>query len=351
MSEATQQGASVHERLEALLAADEAPVSEATDEPNEALEADETAVESEEEAAEQDDAAETEEASEDAQEGDEPHIELSHLAEYLGIDEDRLAVDDDGKVYVKTKVDGEEGRAKLNDLIKSYQLEGHLNKRNMEVAEQQKALQAKQAELEQQAQARLQQLEDLTKLAYQELQQEYQAVNWAELERDDPAMYATMQLKFQQRQNRLQQAHQQMQQERAQLQQTQQEAYQRHLREESQRLLQAIPEWADEAVAKKERGEIRSFALEAGFKAEEVDNIADHRVVKLLRDAMRYRQLQQSKPEVTKKVKTAPKLVRPGQASSPQERQAQGMSKLKSTIRKSGGKEGIAAYLLATGKA
>lgn len=348
MSEATQQGASVQERLEALLAAEEAPLQpeaapEQDDEP-------EAAEEHEEPDADEDAAEDDEEASEDAQESDEPRIELSHLAEYLGIDEDKLAVDDDGKVCVRTKVDGEEGRAKLADLVKSYQLEGHLNKRNMEVAEQQKALQAKQAELEQQAQARLQQLDDLAKLAVQELQQDYQAVNWSDLEQNDPAEYARLQIKFQQRQQRLSQAMQQMQAERERVTQTQREAYQRHLREESQRLLQAIPEWVDEAVAKKERAEIRSFALETGFRAEEVDNIADHRVVKLLRDAMRYRTLQQSKAEVTKKVRTAPKLVRPGQAPNPKEQAAQNLSKLKSAVRKSGGKEGIEALLIASGK-
>jgi hypothetical protein len=64
---------------------------------------------------------------------------------------------------------------------------------------------------------------------------------------------------------------------------------------------------------------------------------------------MLYDKLQESKASVENKVRTAPKLVKPGQPAN--DRGQQTVRNLKSQITKSGGKQGIAEYLLATGKA
>lgn len=351
MNDATQQGASVQDRLEAFLEASEAPIEEPkAEEPEEVNEAEEVEAEDLPEAEED---GEGEEVSEDAEDEEaEPSVELDALAEYLGIDVDKLDIDEDGRIAVKTKIDGEEGRAKLADLVKSYQLEGHLNKQNMEVAEQRKALEAQRAEFQTQKQAELQQLQDLSQLAYSQLVAEYQAISWNELRSVDPAEWSAKQQEFQQRNQQIQQAFAQIQGERSQLQTQQQERFKEVLAEEGKKLMQAIPEWADESVAQKERNELRTYLKSNyNFSDDEVNQIADHRHVLLIRDAMKYRALQAKKPEIEKKVKKAPKLVKPGQSKDAREREQNSLKKLKQTVKKSGGKGGsVAEYLLKAGK-
>jgi hypothetical protein len=65
---------------------------------------------------------------------------------------------------------------------------------------------------------------------------------------------------------------------------------------------------------------------------------------------MLFDKLQTSKTVIENKVRTAPKLVKPGQAE--QTTQAQTAKNLRQNVIKSGGKQdSIAQYLLATGKA
>lgn len=287
----------------------------------------------------------------DAQEQERERLELAELAEYLGFDADKLDSDEEGRLYIKTKVDGEEGRATLADLVKSYQLEGHLNKQNMEVAEKQKTLSAKMEALERQAQDRLQQLDDLANIAWNELNREYQSIDWRSLRSENPAEFAAMQADFQQRQQHIQKMHQSLTEQRNQAMQKQTLAQQEFIAEQQKRLMSELPEWADENVATRERDDIRKYALGNGFTADELNNVTDARHVVLLRKAMLYDNLQKTKASVTKQVKKAPKAARPGRSRDKSERDANSLKQLRASIRKTGGdRRSVAEYLLKTGK-
>lgn len=340
--DATQEGALLG-RLENYLSAQDAPEVLAPEQETEEAETPDVEVTAETE-------VEQEQKDDVQDEVEESQIELSTFAQILGVDEDRLDVDEDGTVFVKTKIDGEEGRAKFQDLVKSYQLEGHLNKQNMEVAEAKKALQAKMAEHEQQAQERINQLESLSQVAYQELQREYQSIDWQTLRQTDPGEFAAKVAEFQQREGRIGQAVQKIQEERQQAQAKEQERLTKYLRDEHSKLLNAIPEWSNPEVAQKGKSELKSYAVQNGFTTDEMDQLSDHRSVLILRKAMLYDQLQKSKPDVTKRVVKAPKLVKPGSSVTKQERDSSNIAAIKSTIKKSGGKDGVEAYLLKTGK-
>lgn len=334
------QSEDVQERLEAYLSQELGePEDEAPQEVSEETQDDESeADDSTEEAAEAED-TEDESEADDAQT---ESLELSDLAEYLGLEQDRLDVGDDGELRVKTKVDGEEGTAKLADLIKSYQLEGHLNKQNMEVAEQKKALAQKQEQFETQMQEKLNQAEDLIKISWQQLESES---NTEQLDRQlaegeiSEGEYALQKMRFQEKQNKLAQMYQQIQQERQQYSGVSEERRQQTLAEEQQKLYQAIPEWQDPDTAKKERNEIMQYAKAIGFRDEEVSSFTDHRAVVALRKAMMFDNLQKSKPDLSKKVKRAPKITKPGQPKSKEESGDKKVKDLRRSIKKSGGKD------------
>jgi uncharacterized protein YciW len=332
----TDGGASTLDRLGRYLAAQDAP------EPKQ-----ETQAQAQEPA---DSAAQTEvEPEDDGKEPvNEPQLTTSDLAKVLGIDENVLDVDDDGTLKVKTKIDGKEGAAKLADLLKTYQLEGHVNKKSMELSEREKALQTRAQEAEQQFNQRLQYAEGLANVAAQQLMQEFQSINWQGLEQQDPGQAALLRQKFQEKQAQLRGVYHNIEQNRGQMLQKQQAAQQEFLQKEAQRLPELIPEWKDPSVANKERSEIREWAIKSGLNAQDVDSITRADLVMMLRKAMLHDKLQQSKPQIENKVRTAPKLVKPGQAV-PQNSEEQKIRSLRQTISKSGGKRGIAELLIAKG--
>jgi hypothetical protein len=286
----------------------------------------------------------------DGQQSDEPQLTTSDLAKYLGIEEGALDLDEDGTVKLKTKVDGVEGAAKLQDLLKSYQLQEHVDKKSRDAAEREKALQARAQEAEQQFTQKLQYAENLTNIAAQQLLQEFQSIDWNALEQHDAGQAALLRQKYQERHAQLQGVHHSLQNEKARAQQQTEQQRQKLLATEAERLPQVIPEWQDAATATKERGELRDWALKQGISAQDLESVVYASHVAVMRKAMLYDRMQQARPAIENKVRTAPKLVKPGQAV--QNTQEQAVKNLKQSVIKSGGKQDrVVEYLLATGKA
>lgn len=333
-------GATTLTRLERYLAVEDAPKESKQEEPKaQAAEpADNTASEHE-----PDDGGD-EQASE-------PQITTSDLAKYLGIDETALDLDEDGTVKLKTKIDGQEGAAKLADLLKSYQLEGHINKRSMELAEREKAMQAQVAQVQQQFSQELTQARRLNQFALNELTREYQSIDWNALDQQDPGQAARLWQKYQDRIGQIQGSLHHIAQQEHQLAEQAKQRHAQGLAQEIERLPDLIKEWKDPEVRTKEAKEIAEWCQKVGYTPQFIQalNTSSALDVMTVRKAMLYDKLQASKPEVENKVRTAPKLVKPGQAPA-ETGQNQKLQNLKHTIVKSGGKRGIADYLLASGK-
>ncbi|MGD9381212.1 MAG: hypothetical protein PVI03_02095 [Candidatus Thorarchaeota archaeon] len=348
---ATQEGveSSIHDRLMSVLEPEmeqEIDTSEESVEPEageeveelEAVEAegDEESVEAEPSEIE----AQEQEPSEPAQE-----IELVHIAEYLGASEDQFTVSDDGELMVKTKIDGEEGQAKFSDLLKSYQLEGHLNKQSTELAETKKALQSKLADADGEIAQKVQQLETLSQLAYNELLSEYNAIDWAELEQDQPDIYAAKMIKFQNRQNEIANLYQKAQDQRSELAATGKVTPEK-IAEEKSKLLAAIPEWADEATFNKEWTSVGEYAISNGFSSEEYQGTTDHRLLVLLNKARQFDALNQKSPQVTNRVRKAPKIAKPGSTASKISNKQMEAQKRMAKIKRDGGGNALHEELL-----
>jgi hypothetical protein len=85
--------------------------------------------------------------------------------------------------------------------------------------------------------------------------------------------------------------------------------------ENQQKLLEAVPEWADPEKGTQERQAVKKYLQEIGFSNDEVSQIYDHRAVLVARDAMRYRQMMAKKQSV-QPTQTATKTAKPGVATS-----------------------------------
>src|SRR6266550_1818537 len=99
-------------------------------------------------------------------------------------------------------------------------------------------------------------------------------------------------------------------------QRAQAEQFQKYRRQEQDKLLAAVPEWADSEKAKAEQAKLVSVAKQYGFSEQEVLGVTDHRAILLLRDAMRYRELHRE-PNKPKPKTSDIKTARPGTPDRP----------------------------------
>lgn len=288
----------------------------------------------------------------DAQEEESgPQISLSDAAKILGVDESILDVDEDGTLKIKTKIDGQEGAAKLNDFLKSYQLQGHIDAKSRAIAEEQRRVQAERAQFEDMARAEVQRFETLVGVAQQQLMQEFAKINWDELSQSDPVDYVAKKHAFEARSAQIQGLMGQAMQYRQQLEMSQFERAKQHLTQEASRLPTLIPEWADAKTASTEKGQLAEWLLSIGASPNAVNSLYDAGIVAALRKAMFAAKVEPKVAAVEKKVRAAPKLVKPGQSVDANQRAAEGLRGLHEKIRKSGGKgDSVAEWLIASGK-
>src|SRR5690606_33840425 len=105
--------------------------------------------------------APADDAHEDGDEGqsEQPLTTLKDIAEKLGVEESKLF-----DLKLPTKIDGVEGEATLAQLVKSFQLEGHLNRELMKVADQRKEVEKAKESIEQERNAKLGELGQLAQI-------------------------------------------------------------------------------------------------------------------------------------------------------------------------------------------
>lgn len=254
------------------------------------------------EALQDSDEAEEFEAEEvEADEADETFEDDEDFEEELSGDEDD-AEDDVGadeepdEQLIQLDMDGQQVEVTLDELQKSYLRQSDYTKKTQALAEQRKA---SETELEALRQERMQYAELLPQLA-QQLQtatspEELQRLN--ELRESDPLQYMLEKDALDQRQAQLNAVKQEQERLAQTSQAEQQQLLADHLQKETVALMDALPAWKDDAVAQKERQEIREYALSRGFTDAELNEVYDSRAILILRDAMMASQANKRKPK------------------------------------------------------
>lgn len=226
-------------------------------------------------------------------------------------------------LHVTAKIDGVETQVPLSDVLKSYQFEGHVNNKSIELSTQRTQFEQERQAARTLFQQQLQHNQALGNLAQQMLTHEFQQVDWNGLRANNPAEFAALSMQFQQRQQGIQQYLGQMQQQTAYEEQQRQQAMQQSLAGENARLMDLRPEWRDQAAFSKDREQMTKYARSQGFQDAELSQILDHRYMLILHDAARYQALQAANPEVLKKVRQAPPMAAPGSRVDVNPREAQ----------------------------
>lgn len=265
------------------------------------------------------DEVETDEPLEDdAEEETELKLDsLKDLAEATELDLERIM-----DLSVPTKIDGKTSTARIRDLVKSYQLDGHINQKLAALDTDRKTFEGKRTEYEKAVGERLHSLDQGIQVLERSLVGEFQSVDWKQLEATNPAQFNAAYVGYQQRFGQLKSLSEQIAAEK-QKEQGGLQAKAKAWAEEQRTLLKAkVPEWSDDTKRAQDRAAIAEYLKGYGVTDEEFGQLEDHRFALIIRDAWKYGELKKQRPATLKKVKAAPKLLKPGSKQSREARES-----------------------------
>ena len=285
-----------------------------------------------EEVSAEDDAAE--EAVEE--DGDEPSDEYDDQ-------EDQEATEEPAQQLYTVKVDGKTKQVTLDELTRGYSGQAYIQQGMEQLASAKKQMQEMYQTLQteqqkvQEAYARVQSGEGLSKPTPPS----------KELFDRDPIGYMQQKIEYDEKLAQYEQTQAQMTEMQRRKEMQTQAQHQAYLQEQLQALQQAIPELADPktAPAYKDRM-VRTGTNHYGFDPRELNEIDDFRYLNVLNDAMKWRELQETRGEVTQKAQSARPVVKPGvkkdARSSKQKRNREAAARMRS----SGSIDDVAKFLL-----
>jgi len=274
-----------------------------------------------------------EEAPEEGQAEEEVEEEVSAESEES---EEELEIVAEEDLKYTIKVDGKEYEVGIDELKSGYQRQADYTRKSQALAEQRKETENIQSERQQLEQERQMYANGLQMLREQQTAklQDFDTVDWETLKQEDPYAYMIKKDEYRDAQERVNNvAHQQQQVQNEQMQQAQQ-AKTHFIRQEYTRLVEALPEWEDKDSTIKE--DVRKYAAEVGFLPEEINQLADHRSVLVIKKAMEFDKLTKKVAPKKKAVKKVPKVQKAGRGTSKEDTAAEALKAKRTRLRKSG---------------
>lgn len=283
---------------------------------------------------------ETQEVDEsEEQESVEPQDEAEENSEDVESEEEEAEEKAPVEEKFVVKVDGKELEVDKEELVRGYQREADYTRKTQKLAEERRQVES---ELQQVRAEREQYANVLTQLQQKVQEFEPQEPDWDQLEATDPVEYARQWTHFQRRQQHKAAIAQEQARINALRAQEQEQNLKVILASERDKLLDAIPAWKSIDTAKKERDEVLNYGRQIGFSDQELDQVTDSRAVVALYKAWKYDQLMSKKPELQSKIKSAPKMVKPGSAGAVQSKSSE-TNRAKQRLAQSGSVKDAAA--------
>jgi len=228
----------------------------------------------------------------------------------------------------RVKVQGQELEVSLDELKSGYSRDSDYRQKTHALAQERKILEDQKTSLSQSYDSKLKELTDLIGAAESYIGQSSEK-DLQKMYEEDPTQAAK--IDFQQRQQRENFNRLKQQAENVKLQQ-----YNSYLEEQKRLAATKIPEYSDPVKGVTFKTQMKNTLSDYGFNDQEIGSLADHRFLMVVKDAMEYRSLK-SKPVTTKKVATAPKVVKSGTPKMENSRREAVKQKI-SRMKRSGGK-------------
>lgn len=214
------------------------------------------------------------------------------------------------KTY-KVKVDGEEVEVSEDELLNGYSRQKDYTKKTMELAKARK-------EFEEREVATVRQEREQYRTTLVQLEQALQDMtpkepDWNQLRATlSPDQFSAEVIAWQNNQKRLEAVTAERQRVEGQQRQDAEKGFREFIEQQRTKLIEADPDFGDPTKNKTLNDDLSSYALNKGFTPEEVAQVVDHRLVLILRDAMRYQQLKAKQPAVKNKLDQVITTATPG---------------------------------------
>ena len=205
----------------------------------------------------------------------------------------------------KVKVAGQELDVTLDELKNGYSRDADYRRKTEELSYDKKQFMSESEKQRQNYSSKLNEANQLLSVAQQQLQTE---INSSDLERlydEDPTEAARIEHRLKRKQEKLNQAMEKTQSE-------QRKQFDGYLMEQKKKLTTKMPEFSDPVKATQLASSMKTTLNNYGFNDQEISQVYDHRIVMLVNDAMKYRNMQNSKPNLAKKISKPGKVFSSG---------------------------------------
>lgn len=258
-------------------------------------------------------------------------------------DDDEVDVDEEVPTPKKFKVkaDGQELEVDEDELVKGYSRTADYTKKTQALAEARRKFETEELpslrEERQRAAVMLGQLEEALKSAVPN------EPDWEAL-KQDPAAYTETRIAWDKYQEQLKAVSTEREKAQQKVAEDQVQIFKATLENEKSQLISKLPEWVDESVAKKEKGELVEFAKSLGYTDADVARVYDHRLILLLRKAMLHERAEKAKPKVREQIEKV-RAATPGPKRSTPPKKVSEVTKAKQRLARSGSVKDAAAAI------
>jgi len=229
----------------------------------------------------------------------------------------------------KVKVAGQEFDVTLDELRNGYQRDADYRRKTEELSNDRKNFQSESEKQRLDYSQKLNELNQSLSVAQQDLNAEINSADLDKLYDEDPTEAARVERKLKKKQDALNQSLQKAQTE-------QKQQFETFLQDQQRKLVSKMPEFSDPAKASNLKANMKSTLNNYGFNDQEVAQVYDHRIVMLVNDAMKYRSMQNSKPNLAKKISKPSKVFSSGVKQGKTELNQKARKEKFSRLRKSG---------------
>ena len=208
---------------------------------------------------------------------------------------------EDDKPVVTVEIDGKPIELTKSEIQSGYLRQADYTRKTQALAEERKQYHA----VVQQAQEQEKVYSQLLPVMVQRMQQYMPQPPRQELIDTDPVSYMKQKEAYEREMGDLQAAQAEMQRMSQKSQVEQEQQLQALVAQNAQMLPELIPEWKEAKNYERDRIKLRDYLKSRNFSDQEIDNAYDARIVALAYDAMRWRELKNSKPKQSEPLEKA----------------------------------------------
>lgn len=187
------------------------------------------------------------------------------------------------------KVAGQELKVTLDELKRGYSRDADYRRKTEELSFEKKQFMSEADQQRQDYSKRLSELNQILAFAQQQLNEDASKIDLNQLYEENPVEATKVERQLRLKKEKMIEAAQKLQQE-------QQRQLSSYVQEQQKILAEKMPEFNDAQKASATKNNLRNFLNSYGFKDAEIGQIYDHRIVMLVNDALKYRNMKNVKP-------------------------------------------------------